>query len=92
MPSLAPMREMTSLSGSSLTPKRRSYQEATDSRNSGSPSDSGYRWFGGSKDASWRPSRTCWGVGMSGSPMPKLMTLMPWAFFSAILRLICTNR
>ena len=92
MPSLAPIRDMTSLSGSSFTPNRRSYHEATDSLNSGSPSDSGYLWLGGSKEASWRPSRTCCGVGMSGSPMPKLMTLMPWAFFSAIFRLICTNK
>ena len=29
---------------------------------------------------------------MSGSPMPKLMTSMPWAFFSAIFRLISTKR
>ena len=41
MPSFEPISETTSVSGSSETPWRRSYQRATASRNSGRPSVSG---------------------------------------------------
>src|SRR3954452_24336678 len=62
------------------------------SRNSCRPRFDGYWCVPGSPAAVRSASTTSGGVGVSGSPMPRLITSIPCAFFSAILRSSCANR
>src|SRR3954453_6736023 len=62
------------------------------SRNSWRPRFDGYWCVPGSFAAAPSASTTSCGVGVSGSPMPRLITSIPCAFFSAILRSSWANR
>src|SRR5215217_5351857 len=90
--SLAPSTGMISDSGSRATPKRRSKKRAKASRSSGRPRFDGYWWVPGSLAAVARASITGWGVGVSGSPIPRLITSTPAARFSLIFRSSSANR
>src|SRR5438105_1742759 len=68
---------MTSVSGSSSTPNRRSHQPATALRSSGSPSASGYVEI--SVRLSARARLIIGSVGSRGSPLPKSISSTPSA-------------
>src|SRR3989339_1491411 len=91
-PSLEPIKAQTSVAGSRVTLKRFLYQFATAWRKENSPLEVGYWPASGLSKTSCILSKICFGVGRSGSPMPKSITSTPsfnnWAFFSSIL----TNR
>ncbi|CPU65755.1 Uncharacterised protein [Mycobacteroides abscessus] len=76
-PSLAPMVEMISVSGSRLTPNRRWYSPATASRSLGMPRDAEYRWLRAFCAASASLSTATCGLGRSGLPNPRSTTSRP---------------
>ena len=76
-PSLAPIVEMISVSGSSSTPNLRRYSPATAWRSFGSPREDEYRWLRVLCAASASFSTVSAGEGMSGLPNPRSMTSRP---------------
>src|SRR5664280_322621 len=84
MACLPPLVTRIWLAGTSR-PESRLVFAASDSRSAGRPDVGVYLWEAGSRQASTAASTMCSGVGKSGSPAPKPITLSPWAFSALAL-------